>query len=112
MAYTTRHLENKMENLFNSNTQLENSELIKKVSTILFEVDPCNINFEDNIGEYRCEAVSIVKREVEWKNIENIKIIIIQEFTYWFGNNWHHNKKTTKDEAIQLMATQIYLLAK
>lgn len=62
----------------------EYKEVIERISRILFEEDPIGINFEENTDEYDPEARTIAPRLKNCETIEEIQIVVHEEFCKWF----------------------------
>lgn len=74
--------------------KLERSELRRrycllfdKVSSILFEADFQGIKFETNTDEYEPETGTILPRLTLAKSVDDVALIVYEEFRKWFGNN-------------------------
>lgn len=73
--------------------KLERSELRRKygqlfdnVSSILFVADLQGINFETNIDEYEPEVGTILPRLTQAKSVNDVALIVCEEFSKWFGD--------------------------
>lgn len=71
------------------------------ISAILFENDIEGINFETNDDEYEPEVETILPRLPEAETIEEIQLIVQEEFAKWFG------KKRELDE-FHVVAKEIW----
>lgn len=63
------------------------SRLFDKVSSILFEADLKGINFETNTDEYEPEAGTILPRLTSAKSVDDVALIVYEEFCKWFGDD-------------------------
>lgn len=61
--------------------------LFDKVSSILFEADLQEINFEKNTDEYDPEAATILPRLTLANSVDDVALIVYEEFCKWFGND-------------------------
>jgi hypothetical protein len=59
--------------------------LFEKVSSILFEADLVGINFATNTDEYEPEVGTILPRLCHAKSVQDVELIIHEEFCRWFG---------------------------
>lgn len=59
--------------------------LFEAVTSELFNADPIGINFEDNTDEYDPEAGTIIPRLADARTIQDVEVIIHEEFCKWFG---------------------------
>jgi hypothetical protein len=55
------------------------------ISAILFENDIEGINFKTNDNEYEPEVETIQPRLCETETIEDIQLVVQEEFARWFG---------------------------
>jgi hypothetical protein len=55
------------------------------LSALLFEVDPAVINFEINTDEYEPEVGTILPRLRNGQTVQEIQVIVHEEFVRWFG---------------------------
>jgi hypothetical protein len=64
-------------------------DLVRDVSSLLFDDDPMGINFEENSDEYDPEAETIVIRlqqlDRDWLTDQAVTRIVHEEFRRWFG---------------------------
>ena len=58
------------------------------IAGILFQVDPCHINFGDNTKEYIIEAECIANQINECMNLNQIKTIVDETLIKDFSKNW------------------------
>ncbi|MEM8777338.1 MAG: hypothetical protein AAGF26_00410 [Cyanobacteria bacterium P01_G01_bin.49] len=65
----------------------EYPDLYEKVSNILFRIDPIEINFECNIDEYEPEVDTILPRLQTCNSVEEVQIVVIEEFEKWFDKD-------------------------
>ncbi|WP_019602243.1 hypothetical protein [Teredinibacter turnerae] len=56
------------------------------ISAILFANDIEGINFETNDDEYEPEVETILPRLPETETIEDIQVVVQEEFARWFGD--------------------------
>lgn len=61
--------------------------LFDKVSSILFEADLKGINFATNTGEYEPEVGTILPRLTGAKSVDDVALIVYEEFCKWFGDD-------------------------
>lgn len=61
--------------------------LFDKVSSILFAADLMGINFETNTDEYEPEAGTILPRLTGAKSVDDVALIVYEEFCKWFGDD-------------------------
>ncbi|MHB1405537.1 MAG: hypothetical protein ACYCV0_08095 [Desulfitobacteriaceae bacterium] len=62
-------------------------ELYFEISEILFRHDPIGINFEDNTDEYEPEVSTILPRLASANSINEVRLIIYEEFVKWFDKD-------------------------
>ena len=62
----------------------EYGALFDVLSTILFDADPIEINFEANTDEYDPEVATILPRLKDASNESEVRQIIHEEFCRWF----------------------------
>jgi hypothetical protein len=62
-------------------------QLFDKVSSILFEADLIGINFETNTDEYEPEADTILPRLNQAKSVDDVALIVFEEFCRWFDDD-------------------------
>ena len=63
----------------------EFGNLYDDVLALLFRYDPIGINFEDNVDEYSPEVGTILPRLKECRGEDDVRRIVHEEFTRWFG---------------------------
>ena len=81
------------------------------IAGILFQVDPCHINFGDNTKEYIIEAECIANQINECMNLNQIKTIVDETLNRYFSENWgFFNRNTKKSVLLDSMARQIWEL--
>jgi hypothetical protein len=80
-------------------------ELYGQVSSILFKHDMLGINFEDNTDEYGPEVDTILPRLSCANSIDDVSLIIYEEFLKWFDEDCIAPKGST---AYKAMATEIW----
>ena len=71
----------------------EYSLLFEELTAILFRIDPVGIADEENFDEYEPEVGTILPRLSSAGSAEDVKEIIRQEFTNWFGNTTYAKTK-------------------
>lgn len=59
--------------------------LYDSVAAILFSVDSASINNKTNTDEYEAEAGTILPRLSKANSVEDVEVILIEEFQQWFG---------------------------
>jgi len=62
-------------------------ELYNEVGEIMFRHDPIGINFDDNTDEYEPEVVTILPRLTSANSIDDVRLIVYEEFVKWFDEN-------------------------
>ena len=62
----------------------EFKKLYSAVLAILFRHDPIEINFETNTDEYDPEVRTILPRLKEAHTVDDLRLIIHEEFVRWF----------------------------
>ena len=72
--------------------KLQQPELFKSVSDLMFKHDPIEINFETNTDEYDPEAGTVISRLKTANNEDEVLDIIHQEFVVWFGEDTAGNR--------------------
>lgn len=85
------------------------------INEILFKHDLMKINFEYNIDEYEPEVDTIIQRLTKTDSVEDIALIIYEEFEIWFnkecilpkGNQAYLN---IAEEIFKLLQTREYNL--
>ena len=63
-------------------------QIIVAIAAILFEVDPCLINFGENTGEYIVEAECIANQINDCRSLNQIKTIVDETLIKDFSKNW------------------------
>ncbi len=58
------------------------------MSSLLFDIDPMDINFGDNTDEYEPEVDTILPRVMNLNTSEDIELVVREEFGKWFGNDF------------------------
>jgi len=91
----------------NNSAQLKKqySSLYTQIEKILFEHDLIGINFEDNTDEYAPEVDTILPRLSSASNVEDVFIIIKEEFIVFFEDI----AKDIKDDLYKSMAEDVWL---
>lgn len=64
----------------------EYGPLFDEVAAILFEVDPMGINYQENADEYEFEAGLILPRLRTCESSTDVRWVIHEEFSRWFGS--------------------------
>ena len=100
MATITNHLAYKLDNLFQSAPP--QSETVKAVAKILFEFDPCRLNFGDNYFEYIGESKEITAQWHSSNSPQEIKNLIYDIMKKWLGDDWMYNKSFTSNRFDEL----------
>ncbi len=77
-------------------------KLYYTLSAILFEHDIEGINFEVNDDEYEPEVDTILPRLPDTETVEDVQLVIQQEFAKWFGEQ-------RELEEFQLVAKDIWV---
>ncbi len=60
-------------------------DLFDKISAMLFECDPMDINFETNTDEYEPEVGTIIPRLPNCKSVADVRRVVHEEFVRWFS---------------------------
>jgi hypothetical protein len=70
--------------------ELENKygDLFEQVSAILFKHDIMRVNLGENTVEYDLEVGTILPKLLGAKGVHDVTLIIFQEFSKWFGEEW------------------------
>ncbi|HFB65967.1 MAG TPA: hypothetical protein ENJ60_10560 [Aeromonadales bacterium] len=85
--------------------KLQYKNLYSDIESILFKHDLMGINYEYNTDEYEPEVDTIIPRLKEAKNIEDVTIIVYEEFLRWFGIELMGKKNNEKYKSV---ATEIW----
>lgn len=64
----------------------EYGQLYDTVTALLFRHDPIGINLEDNTDEYEPEVRTILPRLGSCHSVDDVRRVVHQEFTFWFGD--------------------------
>ena len=81
------------------------------IAAILFEVDPCLINFGENTGEYIVEAECIASKLKRCQSMNQMKTIIDKTLNRYFSKNWGtYNRNTKNSFLFASMVRQIWEL--
>ena len=81
------------------------------IADILFQVDPCYINFGENTKEYIIEAECIAKQINDCMSLTQIKTIVDETLIKYFSKNWgFYNRNTKKSVLMASMTRQIWEL--
>ena len=72
------------------------------IAAILFEVDPCLINFGENTGEYIVEADCFASKLKRCQSMNQMKTIIDKTLNRYFSKNWGTYNRNTKNSVLLL----------
>lgn len=61
--------------------------LYADIESILFNLDPVGINFGSNTDEYDPEVDTILPRLKPYHQIDDVRLIIYEEFSRWFDED-------------------------
>ena len=61
--------------------------LYSELEAILFRIDPMELDFGDNTDEYSPEVGTILPRLSGAKSVDHVRVIVIEEFVRWFGED-------------------------
>jgi hypothetical protein len=76
--------------------------LFEKVSAILFEADLVGINHQSNTDEYDPEVGTILPRLSHAKSVQDVELIIHEEFCRWFSIEDSRSVNRYRDVAEQI----------
>ena len=86
-------------------------QIIVAIAAILFQVDPCHINFGDNTKEYIIEAECIANQINDCISLNQLKTIVDETLIKYFSKNWgFYNRNTKKSVLMASMTRQIWEL--
>lgn len=88
-----------------------NGEVFDQLCDIFFRYDPVGIGYFDNIDEYEPEAETILPRLETTKSIEDVKIIIYEEFMRWF-NDGEPSEEFGSKEIYDKISEEVWALIK
>ena len=72
------------------------------IAAILFEVDPCLINFGENTGEYIVEAGFISSQLKRCPCVIQLKTIVDETLNRYFSKNWGYSTETLRSPSCWL----------
>jgi hypothetical protein len=78
---------------------------VGELAVVLFRHDPSGLNFETNVDEYRPEAETIALRRSEARSAVDVRRIVHEEFTHWFGA-----ETTGLESAYDALAKDIWVM--
>ena len=64
--------------------KLKYKSLFDRLSQLLFEADPMDINYGSNTDEYDPEVGTILPRLESARSLEDVQAIVHEEFCRWF----------------------------
>ena len=81
------------------------------IADILFQVDPCHINFGENTKEYIIEAECIANHINDCMNLNQMKTIVDETLIKYFSKKWgFYNRNTNKSVLLTSLTRQIWEL--